>query len=163
MAPDVPLELYDMESDPGETKNLYEERPEIAKRLMQTYENWFTDVSSTRPDNSAPPRIVLGTEYETSTTLSTQDRRETKDGGEWLLRFEGKRHYDVEFLWKEPVSDLELELKVGDVLSTLKIESETDTARIHKLRIPSGEASLSTRIVKGNKKNDPYHIVLHRR
>ena len=163
MAPDVPLELYDMVSDPAETKNLFEERPEIANRLIQTYENWFTDVSSTRPDNYVPPRIILGTEYETSTTLSTQDRRETQSGGEWLLQFEGRRQYDVEFLWKETVSDLELELKIGDILSTLKIESATDTARIQKLRIPSGEASLSTRVLKGNKKNNPYHIVLHRR
>ena len=163
MAPDVPLELYDMVSDPAETKNLFEERPEIANRLIQTYENWFADVSSTRPDNYAPPHIILGTEYETSTTLSTQDRRETQSGGEWLLQFEGRRQYDVEFLWKETVSDLELELKIGDILSTLKIESATDTARIQKLRIPSGEASLSTRVLKGNKKNNPYHIVLHRR
>jgi arylsulfatase/arylsulfatase A len=163
MAPDVPLELYDMVSDPTETKNLFEERPEIANRLIQTYENWFADVSNTRPDNYAPPRIILGTEYETSTTLSTQDRRETQSGGEWLLQFEGRRQYDVEFLWKETVSDLELELKIGDILSTLKIESATDTARIQKLRIPSGEVSLSTRVLKGNKKNNPYHIVLHRR
>tara|TARA_B100000212_G_scaffold293465_1_gene235811 strand:- start:73976 stop:75682 length:1707 start_codon:yes stop_codon:yes gene_type:complete len=163
MAPNVPLELYDMVSDPAETKNLFEERPEIANRLTQTYENWFADVSSTRPDNYAPPRITLGTEYETSTTLSTQDRRETQSGGEWLLQFEGRRQYDVEFLWKENVSDLELELKIGDILSTLTIESATDTARIQKLRIPSGEASLSTRVLKGNKKNNPYHIVLHRR
>ena len=163
MAPNVPLELYDMVSDPAETKNLFEEHPEIANRLTQTYENWFADVSSTRPDNYAPPRITLGTEYETSTTLSTQDRRETQSGGEWLLQFEGRRQYDVEFLWKENVSDLELELKIGDILSTLTIESATDTARIQKLRIPSGEASLSTRVLKGNKKNNPYHIVLHRR
>ena len=163
MAPNVPLELYDMVSDPAETKNLFEEHPEIANRLTQTYENWFADVSSTRPDNYAPPRITLGTEYETSTTLSTQDRRETQSGGEWLLQFEGRRQYDVEFLWKENVSDLDLELKIGDILSTLTIESATDTARIQKLRIPSGEASLSTRVLKGNKKNNPYHIVLHRR
>lgn len=163
MPSDVPMELYDMESDPGETKNLYEERPEIAKRLMQTYENWYADVSSTRPDNYAPPRIVLGTEYETSTTLSTQDRRETENRGEWLLRFEGKRQYDVEFLWKEPVSDLELGLTIGNVRKTLNIDSETDTARIQKIRIPSGEASLSTQILKGNKNSSPYHIVLHQR
>ncbi len=130
---------------------------------MQTYESWYADVSSTRPDNYAPPRIVLGTEYETSTTLSTQDRRETENGGEWLLRFEGKRQYDVEFLWKEPVSNLELELTIGDIRNTLRIDSATDTARIQKIRIPPGDASLSNQITKGNKGNPPYHIILHRR
>lgn len=163
MPPDVPLELYDMENDPGETNNLFDARPEIAQRLLQTYERWFEDVSSTRPDNYAPPRIVLGTRHETRTTLSTQDRRETPDGGEWLLRFEGNRQYDVEFLWKEPVNNLELELSVGDIKETLAIDSATDTERIRKVRIPSGEASLSVQILKGNQKDVPYHIVLHRK
>lgn len=163
MPPDVPLELYDMENDPGETNNLFEARPAIAQRLVQTYERWFEDVSSTRPDNYAPPRIILGTRHETRTTLSTQDRRETPDGGEWLLRFEGNRPYDVEFLWKEPVSNLELELSIGHVRKTLVVDSATDTARIQRVRIPSGNASLSTRVLKGNQRDAPYHIVFHRR
>lgn len=163
MPANVPIELYDMEADPGEIHNLYEQRPEIANRLVQTYQRWFADVSSTRPDNYAPPRIVLGTEYETSTTLSTQDRRGTEGGGEWLLRFEGRQKYDVEFLWKEPVEKLSLALTIGSVHKTIEIDSKTDTARIHNLTIPSGNASLSTKILKGNKKSSPYHIVLHRR
>ncbi len=163
MAPDVPLELYDIVGDPGETKNLFDEHPEVAKRLTQTYESWFADVSSTRPENYSPPRIVLGTDYETSTTLSTQDRRETENGGEWLLRFVGRRQYNIEFLWKEPVEALELELTIGKVQKKLRIESAIDTANLQKVRIPPGEASLSVRIVNGDTKSLPYHIVLHRR
>ncbi len=160
MPADIPLELYDMEADPGETNNLYESRPEIAKRLMQSYERWFTDVSSTRPDNYTPPRIILGTENETRTTLSTQDRRVTESGGEWLLEFQGDHTYDVEFLWKEPVENLTLELQIGTQRETLKINRPTDEARIQKIAIPAGETSLSTRILKGNPKHVPYHIIL---
>ena len=160
MPTDVPLELYDMEADPGETKNLYEQRPEVAKRLRQTYERWFADVSSTRPDNFAPPRIILGTKHETNTTLSTQDRRETDNGGAWLLSFKNNKTYDVEFLWKEPVSNLSLELRIGEIRKTLKLSTATDTARIHNIKVPNGDASLSTRVLKGNKKQSPYHIVL---
>ncbi|MDE0768663.1 MAG: arylsulfatase [Opitutaceae bacterium] len=160
MPSDIPFELYDMEADPGETDNLYEQRPEISKRLMRTYERWFADVSSTRPDNYAPPRIILGTPHETHTTLSTQDMRATDDGGAWLLSFENNKTYDVEFLWKEPVANLTLELQVGNVRKTLNIKSATDTDRIQNIKIPNGNAALSARILNGNKKQIPYHIVL---
>jgi arylsulfatase A-like enzyme len=32
-APDTPAQLYNLEDDPGETKNLYFEHPEIVKRM----------------------------------------------------------------------------------------------------------------------------------
>ncbi len=32
-APDAPAQLYNLEDDPGETKNLYFEHPEIVKRM----------------------------------------------------------------------------------------------------------------------------------
>ncbi|MAS92679.1 MAG: sulfatase [Verrucomicrobiales bacterium] len=34
------LELYDLESDPGETKDLSEENPEILSRLLESWEDW---------------------------------------------------------------------------------------------------------------------------
>lgn len=159
----VPMELYDMIEDPGETNNLIEKRPEIAKRLARAYEDWFADVSSTRPDNYAPPRIVLGTDHETSTTLSTQDRRENDSGGEWLLAFQGNRNYDVEFLWKVPVENLSLELTIGNVRKSLQIAKATDTSRIKNVDIPDGDASLSVHVTAGDKRSVPYHIVLHRK
>jgi arylsulfatase A-like enzyme len=160
MPDNVPFELYDMQTDPGESNNLYKQKPDIAKRLLQTYDRWFADVSSTRPDNYAPPRIILGTKHETVTTLSTQDQRETEDGGAWLLNFVNSKTYDVEFLWKEAVSNLSLELQVGNISKTLEIGAATDTVRIRNIKIPDGDAPLSTRILKGNKKQSPYHIVL---
>lgn len=163
MPPNIPFELYDMEADPGESNNLYQKRPEIAKRLMETYERWFEDVSNTRPDNYAPPRIVLGTKYETRTMLSTQDRRVTEDGGEWLLEFRNRKRYDVEFLWKEPVSNARLELSIGDIRKTIAIEGSADETRIRNVKIPNGETALSVRVVKGGKKAEPYHIVLVQR
>ena len=35
--------------------------PEIVAKLKAEYEAWFDDVGSTRPDNYAPPRIIVGT------------------------------------------------------------------------------------------------------
>jgi arylsulfatase A len=37
-APDAPGQLYNLEADPGETKNLYYEHPEIVKELKALLE-----------------------------------------------------------------------------------------------------------------------------
>lgn len=41
----TPWQLYDMQSDPGETQNIAAEQPEIVKRLSDQYDAWFTDIS----------------------------------------------------------------------------------------------------------------------
>jgi len=38
--------LYDMRADPGQTRNVAGEHPEVVKRLREAYEEWFTDVSA---------------------------------------------------------------------------------------------------------------------
>ncbi len=50
------FQLYDLSKDPQQKKDLSSERPEMVQKLSQSYQAWFADVSSTRPDNYAPPR-----------------------------------------------------------------------------------------------------------
>jgi hypothetical protein len=55
-------ELFDLESDPGETKNVAEAQPEIVDRLRADYGKWFGSViQSTSP---ARPVIEVGREDE---------------------------------------------------------------------------------------------------
>lgn len=86
------LELYDMRNDPLETANVAQRHPAVVRRMREAYEAWLTDVSSTRPDNYAPPRIHIGTSHEPVTVLTRQDWRHTagrpwsRDSqGHWLL------------------------------------------------------------------------------
>ena len=37
-------ELYDLKADPGETKNVIEQHPEIVTRLRAAYDEWWSDV-----------------------------------------------------------------------------------------------------------------------
>ena len=43
------LELYDLESDPGESKNLAEEQPELVKRLHARLEAWRKETGAELP------------------------------------------------------------------------------------------------------------------
>ena len=62
------LELYDLNKDPRQQNNLAEQRPKVFQRLKKSYEDWFADVSSSRPDNYAPP-AVIGTKHENAPYL----------------------------------------------------------------------------------------------
>ena len=61
------LELYDLETDPSETRNLATENPEIVERLRRGYVRWFSDVMSTR--RFQPGWIHLGSDHENPVRL----------------------------------------------------------------------------------------------
>lgn len=42
----TPWQLYDMETDPGEEKNIAKDHPDLVKELSARYDAWFADISS---------------------------------------------------------------------------------------------------------------------
>lgn len=68
-------ELYDIEEDPGQEKNVAEEYPEIVKALYDAYEEYFADVSS---HDSAYTRFLLGAEKEKILEITVRDWFPTK-------------------------------------------------------------------------------------
>ncbi|MCR9118498.1 MAG: arylsulfatase, partial [bacterium] len=69
------LQLYNLKTDPQQRNNVAGKHPEVVQRLKKDYEAWFKDVSSTRPDNFAPPRMIIGTDHEPRSVLTRQDWR----------------------------------------------------------------------------------------
>lgn len=49
--------LYDLQDDPGETKNIAASQPDLVRQLAVAYTNWFRDVTSA---GFAKPRIPVG-------------------------------------------------------------------------------------------------------
>lgn len=70
---DVAFELYDMQSDPLETKDIADREPEVVERMRAGYEAWLADVG--RDHGYEAPRILIGTPQERVTTLTRQDWR----------------------------------------------------------------------------------------
>ena len=50
---DQPWELYDLASDPGETKNLAAERADDVKRLDAKFQEWLVDVKHDASEEAA--------------------------------------------------------------------------------------------------------------
>ena len=63
-------ELYNLTDDPEQRRDLAEEYPEEVGKLRNDYEKWWKDIS---PVFTEYPAIIIGTEHEKVTVLSSHD------------------------------------------------------------------------------------------
>ena len=47
-------ELYDMENDPGETTNVIDQFPEVAKAMREAYDAWWAETRPLMVNEAAP-------------------------------------------------------------------------------------------------------------
>jgi len=156
---DVPFELYRVNDDPGETKNLASEYPEQLAELKAQYRKWFADVSSTRPDNYAPPRIVIGSDQERTTDLSIQDWRVDDDAGwgtqgKWQVKVIHAGPYDAQVRWENPIGERPLVLHVGDQSFAGRLAADDATAKFSGITLPLGEVNLHVEVLGPPLKRD---------
>ena len=164
------LELYDLEADPGESRNLIVEAPEVAAEMSDAYLEWFEDVSSTRPDNYAPPRIVVGTDHEPVTVLTRQNwRRITNDQGwrptsqgHWLLSAQSDSTFDVEVRLVAGSTGT-LRLAIGDREVSQDLSPEQRTATFEDVAVVAGDFALGAAAGEGEERRGAHHVVLRRR
>lgn len=165
---DAKLELYNLETDPRQMRDVAAEYPEIANRLTKDYESWFADVSSTRPDNFAPPRIVIGTEHEIETVLTRQDWRHrsgqasaTQSNGAWLLNASESGEYEFEIILGSDQGPAgTATVTVGN--STHQLEITAGQQRGHRTTLPllKGDVKLSVEVFVGGKTMGPHQVVV---
>ncbi len=91
---DPPVELYDLQSDHGEERDLAAELPEVVADLRGRYDDWYEDVRSTR--NFEPGIIHLGSEHEDATVLSRYQDSTYVDGRPttWGVEIETAGRYE---------------------------------------------------------------------
>jgi arylsulfatase A-like enzyme len=159
------FELYHVTDDPGERKNLAAEHPEIVERLKAQYEAWFKDVSSTRPDNYDPPRIVIGSPHENPVTLTHQDWRHTKgrqwtpdSNGCWWLRVDHDGKYDIRLRFPATETAGKAELSIGDLRPTAEIKSGATEYLFEDLPLARGDVFLQATLTFGDKHHGPHQV-----
>jgi arylsulfatase/arylsulfatase A len=167
---DAKLELYDLKNDPRQMHDVAAVHPETTKRLSKAYERWFADVSSTREDNFAPPRIVIGTEHETVTVLTRQDWRHESGGawakdsnGSWLLSVSASGEYEVELILdsdQHPAGTATV--TAGDVIGQLEVIAGQQRGHRTTLSLPKGDVKLSVELVFEGKTMGPHQVIVRR-
>ena len=167
---ELDLELYDLEADPGEGRNLIVEMPEVAAEMRDAYLAWFEDVSNTRPDNYAPPRIVVGTDHEPVTVLTRQDwRRGSQDQGwrptsqgQWLLKAREDSTFDVEVRLVAG-STGPLRLDIGDHTFSQDLAPEQRIATFEAVAVVAGDFALSASAGESDDRRGAHQVVLSSR
>jgi arylsulfatase/arylsulfatase A len=149
------FELFDIRTDPFEKADVAAKHPEVVARLKKDYDAWFKDVSSTRPDNYAPPRILLGTAHENPVVLTRQDWRGADWGpkavGHWEVRVTESAEYDVTLRFQPQDEAATVRLAVGGVNSSQNVDSGSKMAVFRGLKLTKGDARLAATVGDGDK------------
>lgn len=140
-------ELYDIETDSGEQRNVAAHEQLRVRELRTVYEKWFADVRD--PDRFDPPRIVLGTVHENPALLTRHDWRgpersgwSDEDVGYWKVTVERKRDYRIELQFPEQDGFAELHVRFGDVHRTRTAAPGTTTITFPSVPLVAGEGTL---------------------
>ena len=146
-------ELYDLENDPAEEKDLAAERPEIAARLRGEYETWFRDVSSTR--GYAPPRIHIGDPHENPVSLTRQDWRGPRAGwnadslGHWEVDVTAAARYEISVLMAPAAADGEVRFSLHGASLRRAVKKGDSGCRLGTVEIPAGSGRLEAEVAAG--------------
>ena len=151
------VELYDLSKDPRQQNNVAIQYPQVFQRLKKNYEDWFADVSSSRPDNYAPPRIVIGTKHEPRSVLTRQDRR--RDGF-WLLEAPEPAAYEVEVIFKEEYPVGQATITAGKTRQQVDLAANKKRGHTTMMMMPTGKFKLSVNAVFNGKNQGPHQVIL---
>jgi hypothetical protein len=159
------FELYDLQNDPGEKNNLVDARRTEFVRLRKDYDRWFDDVSSTREDNYAPPRIVIGSDKEIQTVLTRQDWRAENWAdnaiGFWKIRVAEPGVFKVTMLLtgKRNVSQVVVEARKP---VTRSVSMLTAKIVVDNIRLEKGDLDFRCMIETNGKNIGPHQVIVER-
>ena len=153
----------------AEANNLAEQMPEKLAELKAVYRNWYDDVSSTRSDNYAPPRIIVGSEYEMVSDLSIQDKRvETDQGwgsnGKWLVTVAEAGSYTAKVQWANPIGEREVTVHLGKITASGNLGENESEILFTGLQLSAGNAEFRVKYSgEQSRQNTPRFLKISRR
>jgi arylsulfatase A-like enzyme len=101
---EIKLELYNVEEDPHQDHNVYDEYPEVVSKMKAYYEQWW---AKTQPDLDIPRPIIIGNNAENPSYLSATSWAESyftqksqimdgqKVNGFWNLHVDQDGDYEI--------------------------------------------------------------------
>jgi hypothetical protein len=159
-------ELYDLQADPNEQRDISSQQPEITARMRKGVEEWFRDVSAER--GYAPPRIHLGAPQEPLTTLTRQDWRGDRagwspgDSGHWEVEVTRGGRYDLTVRFPRATEAGTAEVKLGAFSGAQKFEAGAESATVAGAQLAPGPARLEPALRGGGKGVSPAYVDVQR-
>jgi arylsulfatase A-like enzyme len=160
-------ELYDLQEDPSESRDLSAAQPERVAAMRAGYEAWFQDVSSTR--NFEPPLIDLGTTFENPVLLTRQDWRGplaswSDDGlGYWEVNVKAGGTYECTLTFPPTAAEGTASVSLGEVKNEVQVPAGATSATILLNRVKHGPSRLESALVfPGKPPVGPHYVNVRR-
>lgn len=158
---DPVFELYDLQNDPYELENVAAQFPDTLRNLIAAYDAWFDDVGHTRPDNYAPPRIVIDPSVENPTVLTRQDWRYpgthgvngwARDAlGYWLVDVEQEGPYTLDVRFAPDEIPGTARIMINGNAHEIELEGGASQFRLEEITLPAGPATIEAELIHAGK------------
>jgi arylsulfatase A-like enzyme len=159
---DVRFELFDMRSDPLETRDVASERPEVLRRMREGYEAWLQDVG--RDHGYEAPRILVGTPHESRTVLTRQDWRGAsatwgpKGLGHWEIAVPRGGEFEIECDADGPKRPAVAHLKLQGIELETALEPGTARYRFPVVELKASPAERLETWIEEEGAGKPYGV-----
>ncbi len=160
------FELFDLENDPGETKDLATKQPETTERFKKAYNAWFSDVCA---QGFSPSPAWIGTAHENPVVLTQQDRRGATGWGDgryhpdayWPVRVMIEGDYTATLHLYDPAeTDGHACLKAGDREFHAPISKGAAEYTFEKIHLKKGDLNITAWAELGKRKVSPRFLHL---
>lgn len=154
-------ELYDMQRDPMQRENVAEDHPEVFRTLSRSHLDWYESVR----DGMTPTRILIGSDVENPTDLTSQEwvmssgnppwshqhvvRRQISNGPWWIEVAQSGTYRFTLTRWplhlRQPIDSTRAKIQLGDKISSREIpQPGEDTAVTFEMELEAGPTELQT-------------------
>jgi arylsulfatase A-like enzyme len=161
-AGEIPFELYNMESDPLEMKNIAAERPDVVKMLRAEYDVWLDDVA--RDHGYEAPRILVGTADEPRTILTRQDWRgpdaswAPKGLGYWEIAVPAGGTFEIRCDADPPKRPATVHLKLQTIELEIKLKPGEASFRFPAIQLAASPAERLETWITEDGADKPYGV-----
>ncbi len=147
---DSKFELYNLQDDPGETKNVASEFPQTVKQMKRDYDRWFDDVTKTNQQTFDETRIIVGTQQQNPVHLTRQDARAIPGNQNqvWYLKTEQSAAYKIHCYFRQKDERTKrIELIVNQKSYFASFDKKSQMAHFEQIVIPVGAIQMTARTV----------------
>ncbi len=142
------LELYDIEKDPSEIDNIASSHPQVIATMMESYENWYRDVTA-ELNYWDPQRIYLGAPEENPTLLSRFDLQTMTRLPYWSARVTRAGTYRFTLTFPAESRKSTANVRFGSVQVSKPISAGETTCAFESVTLPAGDGRLEAWVKNG--------------
>ena len=167
--PGTSSQLFDMTAHPFEMRDIAGEQPQVAARLQEEYDTWFTEVTRSRAYSDAGiARIHVGAPQENPVRLTRQDWRGPAAGwtpasvGHWQIDVRRDGRYSLAVRVVPSAKAGRVEVTVGATHVEQPVPAGAATVTVERIRLARGPTTLGVRVSADGESRGALDVVITR-